>query len=101
MKKIINGKMYNTETAEVVASAGGGYAYNDFYWWSETIYRKKTGEFFMYGEGGAMSKYSHRCGDARSGGKEIYPVDEDYVRKWLEANCSADVYIGIFGEPEE
>ena len=55
MKKIINHKMYNTETAERLASSSNGYGYDDFRYMEEQLYRKKTGEFFLYGEGGALS----------------------------------------------
>ena len=54
MKKIINGKMYNTETAKYC----GGYEFSncgDFNYVCEELYQKKTGELFLYGEGGAMN----------------------------------------------
>ena len=57
MKKIINGKMYNTETAR----KRGEYEYSnrrDFNYVSEELFRKRTGEFFTAGEGGAASKYA-------------------------------------------
>lgn len=57
MKKIINKKSYDTETAKVVCS----YSYifsGDFQRVTETLYRKKTGEFFLHGVGGPASKYS-------------------------------------------
>lgn len=46
MKKIINGKMYNTETAEFIDSYESGYP-KDFAYVYEALYRKKTGEFFL------------------------------------------------------
>lgn len=100
MKKIINGKMYNTETAREVAC-----------WWNnmtgfdlvyKTLYIKRTGEFFMYCEGGARTKYSVRCGDNTwTGGSKIVPVTEDFAKSWLCNNDFDDEYIELFGEPEE
>ena len=55
MKKILGGKKYDTETACVVGNYGNGNS--GFGTCSETLYRKRTGEFFLYGEGGPMSKY--------------------------------------------
>jgi len=55
MKKIINGKRYDTETAQLIGSASYSNR-TDFRFWSEELYRKKTGEFFLYGEGGPASK---------------------------------------------
>lgn len=58
MKKIINGKMYNTETATELGDFWNGLSTSDFRNLSETLYRKKNGEFFLYGQGGAMTEYS-------------------------------------------
>ena len=52
MKQIINGKKYDTETAERLACEDAGLPVNDFAYWCEELYRKKTGEFFLHGEGG-------------------------------------------------
>ncbi len=48
MKKIINGKRYDTETAKLIGSDGYSNP-SDFNYWSEDLYQKKTGEFFLYG----------------------------------------------------
>lgn len=45
MKSIINGKMYNTETATEVATYRNGRSYSDFLYVEETLYRKKQGNF--------------------------------------------------------
>lgn len=59
MKKIIEGKMYNTETATYI----GRYrtdtmSRRDFRYLEEELYQKRTKEFFLCGEGGAMTKYA-------------------------------------------
>jgi len=101
MKKIINGKMYNTDTANQV----GWHGYSnrrDFCFFCETLYQKKTGEFFLHGEGGANSKYrtviSHNCW---GGGEKIIPMTDDEAREWVETYLDADTYVMLFGEPEE
>lgn len=48
MKKIINGKMYNTETAEKLTSWEHSYR-SQVDWYEEMLYKKKTGEYFLYG----------------------------------------------------
>ena len=57
MKTIINGRMYDTETAEKIAGWDNGIYGRDFRSCEETLYKKKTGEYFIYGSGGADSKY--------------------------------------------
>lgn len=102
MKKIINGRMYNTETAKFIACRDNGRSCSDFSYMEEALYRKRTGEFFLYGEGGAMSKYSVSYGDnSWGGGSEIIPLTEEKAKKWLERYADADIYIELFGEVEE
>ena len=102
MKKIINGRMYNTDTAKRLCSADNGGSCRDFSHWEEELYQKKTGEFFLYGEGGPASKYSRSCGQIEwCGGCDITPMTEQQAREWMEQNATADEYIEVFGEPEE
>ena len=69
---------------------------------SETLYRKRTGEFFLYGEGGPMSKYGVAYGDNEWGyGEEIRPLTVDEAKAWAEKHLDADEYEEVFGEVEE
>ena len=64
--------------------------------------RKKTGEFFLVGKGGAESKYAIEVQiNQYSGGESIIPISEEQARKWSERYLTVDEYIVIFGEPEE
>lgn len=102
MKKIINGKKYNTETAQRVGYWSNNYSCRDFNYCEETLYKKRTGEFFLHGEGNAMSKYNVSCGqNSWCGGQEIIPVTESEAREWVETHLNADEYEEIFGEVEE
>ena len=100
MKKIINGKKYDTDTARFLTSDGNGRS--DFSRCYEELYRKKTGEYFLYGSGGPMSKYSRAIDQNwQSGGEDIIPLTEAKARQWAEIHCTADEYEEIFGEVEE
>ena len=102
MNKVINGKRYNTDTAEEMGYASYGSGPRDFHYWSETLYRKQTGEFFIYGEGGPLSKYAETVGQNEwSGGEKIMPVSLEAAQKWAEENMDADEYEKIFGAVEE
>ena len=101
MKKIIDGRMYNTETATELGNFWNGLSARNFRYLSETLYRKKNGEFFLYGEGGAMTKYSQLFGNMSCGGEEIIPLTDEQAKHWAEKKLDADEYIEIFGEPEE
>ncbi len=101
MKKIIKGRLYNTDTARVVGGASHGYP-GDLGFWCEELHQKRTGEFFLYGEGGPMSKYARYCGQNQwAGGEEIIPLSLEEAKEWGEKYLSAEEYEEIFGACEE
>lgn len=102
MKKIIDGKVYNTDTAKELASWSSPGGCRDFSHYEETLYQKRTGEFFLYGLGGPMTKYAVSAGqNSWSGGSKIIPLSWDAARDWAEKHLDADDYEAIFGEISE
>lgn len=101
MKKIINGKLYNSETAKLLGEDSYSHP-GDLAYWSEELYQKRTGEYFLYGQGGPMSRYAQTTGQNEwSGGEQIQPLSVDAARKWAEKHLRADEYETIFGEITE
>ena len=82
MKKVINGKMYNTETAEKVGEWDNE-KYGSYDYYGEELYRKKTGEFFI-----------------KAWGVGIEPITEEEAKKWAE-RLTGEEYEKIFGPVEE
>ena len=101
MKKIINGKMFNTETAEKLGSWDNGFSGRDFQCCSESLYRTKKGVYFLAGEGGPMSKYAEPTGNSISSGSGIEVIIEEEARQWAEEKLSAAEYEKVFGKVEE
>lgn len=102
MKKIIKGKVYDTQTAKKLGCYENMQDVRNFNHFEEELYRKKTGEFFLYGNGGPASKYSRRVEqNTWSGGEDIIPLDFDNARAWAEENLDADDYEKIFGAVDE
>jgi hypothetical protein len=98
MKKIINGKLYNTDTAKQVGSCWWNEAQvGDFNSVNETMYVKKTGEYFIEGNGGANTKYAERDGNNWCSGSAIIPLSITAARKWAEEKLPADEYEREFG----
>lgn len=101
MKAIIEGRVYNTETATEL----GRYSRlspGDFNHVDEGLYRTKKGRYFLAGEGGAMTHYCRSCGsNSWCGGEKITPLEEYEAREWMETHCEVEEYIAAFGEPEE
>lgn len=101
MKRIIKNKVYDTDKAKCVGTWDNRQYTSDFGYCSEDLYRKKNGEFFLYGEGGPLSKYAKRYGDNVGYGKRITPLSYEAAQQWAEEHLDADQYIAIFGEPED
>jgi len=101
MNKIINGKKYDTDTATLIAEWSNNYSGSDFHYCQEELYRKRTGEYFLYGEGGSLSKYSKQFRNGSVGDCHIEPFSEKEAKEWAEEHCDGDTYIEIFGDVEE
>lgn len=84
MKKIINGKVYDTKTAKEIGYFNDQPTGNQ----QETLYRKRTGEFFV-------QHWDIWNGDC------INPISFKEAQKWLEDHGSAEQYAEVFGEPVE
>lgn len=82
MKKIINGRKYDTDTARKVCEweVDGHTA---------AVYRKETGEYFWWREPSWL------------GGAAICPMCEEIARGYCEKHMSVDDYEAEFGEVEE
>jgi hypothetical protein len=99
MKRVIEGKVYNTETATEIATWSNHYFPNDFHYCEETLYRTKKGAWFIAGEGGALSKYSRPCGSNGScGGDGLEPISAKEAMEWLEQHEFTDELEEHFAE---
>ena len=59
MKKVINGALYDTKTAKLL----GEDSYSnpgDFHYWTEQLYRTKSGKYFLHGTDGEFYKITSR-----------------------------------------
>lgn len=101
MKKIINGKRYDTETAEEIGFWSTERSVTDFSYCEETLYRKRTGEFFIHGGGGARTKYAKEEYGMYGCGEAIVPLTEDEAKTWVEQKLDADTYEALFPVEDE
>ena len=90
MKKIINYKKYDTETATKISEWRRGRRFDKVH---ECLYRKKTGEYFLYGEGGAKSKYRKSIGtNWWSGSERIIPMTTEEAKTWGSEHMDEEAY---------
>ena len=91
MRKIIDKKIYDTETATMLASMSNGRHATDFTYYEAALYQTKKGNLFLFEEGGAMSKMSVYLGNNSTGGSaDIRALDKyeayEILATWQDNN---------------
>jgi len=71
MKRIIEGKTFNTETAEFVCQVPCSAYPGDFGWHDTGLYQSPKGRFFLAGRGNARSMWHRAVGNAFAPGEGI------------------------------
>lgn len=86
MKKIIDGKKYDTTTAtEICVGFFGNFSCKKV-----TLYRKQNGEFFEHHE---LNEFGFR--------EWIVPLSKTEAMEFAEQEMSVDEYESVFGEVSE
>lgn len=99
MNKVINGKRYDTDAAELIGEKTNGNLPGEIEYYCETLYRKKrANEYFLHIEGGANSRAARRVGESWVSGELIEPLEHEAAKEWAEKNLTADEYESSFGE---
>lgn len=96
MKKIIQGRTYNTDTATLVMEWSAGGCSSDRYWEETGLYQTRSGHFFLAGEGGPSTVWATNDGNNNWGtGSGILPISPKEAlermakRKWTEEELRA------------
>lgn len=92
MHKIINGKKYDTQTAQYIGHWSNGRSDGDYI--GIDLYRKKTGEYFaakQFGEFVSDIFYT----------EQIVPMALDEAREWAESHLDPEEYEAEFGTVED
>lgn len=82
MKKIINGKLYNTETAILLTDERR--SLHDFYRTSESLYVTRNGNYFIHGQSSAGGRYETMSGTTHGFGEMLIGLSVEDVHAWLE-----------------
>lgn len=89
MKKVIDGKRYDTKAALMLGEADnlgrGVDSTTDFGYWEAGLYRTEKGNYFLSGQGGPMSMFSRSVGqNSTSGGEGIIPMSKEEAFAWAQ-----------------
>jgi hypothetical protein len=76
MQKIICKKVYDTATSELVKKVTFGW-YGDPTGYEESLYKTESGSFFLYTNGGELSKYTK---------ENITRMSAEKAQVWLQNN---------------
>lgn len=91
MKKTLDGKTYNTETAIPLANWDNRENYGDYRFENQVLYVTKKGAYFIHGRGGGGTDWGTNNGNARCGGQGIEPISKDEALRWCEKYGAEDV----------
>lgn len=101
MKRVIDGKVFNSATAEYVADVAFGAA-GDFKHWSETLYKSPGGRFFLEYCGGPLSRYAvDRGPHLVYGSSGLRLLDNDEALGWCEEHDVDPDVVARFFDLEE
>ncbi|ODT72368.1 MAG: hypothetical protein ABS75_04480 [Pelagibacterium sp. SCN 63-23] len=93
MKKIIDGKRYDTDTAELICLLSCDAYAGAWDWHCTTLYRTKNGAYFLegFGEGGSMwGRKLYDCNEYVSG-EGLRVLTSEEALHILEENDETDV----------
>ena len=96
MKKMINGKRYDTETARYIGSCSSDYSVTNPRYFEESLYLKRTGEFFFFFLGGGMSRYATGVSGSMTGNEKIIPISSEEARRWGKKHLEVEKYEEVF-----
>ncbi len=99
MKKIINGKRYDTEKSTIVGEYSFS-SFGDFNYISEGLYvTPRSKSYFLAGEGGANTRYRQTVSqNTWAGGEIIQPMSKEDAFAWAQEYLSADEVEAFFSD---
>lgn len=101
MKRIINGKTYNTETATLICDTSNEYSRSDFQFEDSDLYVTKKGAYFIAGSGGCLNRFARSVSNGWVGDNGIIPISREDALTECEKHGSTDDIEGFFADMVE
>ncbi|MZQ99546.1 MAG: hypothetical protein GT601_17910 [Acidaminobacter sp.] len=102
MKQIVYGKLYDTDSATLLAKWQNNFSEDDIEFFGEELYKTCRGSYFLVETSSGLEFESTEY-ESKQKGKEpelttrIKPISAIEAKNWCEDNVSSDDYINIFG----
>jgi len=102
MRKVIDGKVYDTKTADFVCDISPpGSNRGDFRFEDTGLYKSPKGTFFIAGEGGPLSRWAQAEGqNGRRSGEGLQLLEIEAAKVLCQQHGSVEDFTEAFGEPE-
>jgi len=100
MKRVIDGKTYNTDTAEIICDTGNEAYSSDFRCENSDLFMTRKGAYFLAGRGGALSRFAVPDGNGYRGGAGVIPLSRDEAFAEIQrcAGYDADLITNYFSD---
>jgi len=100
VKKIIKGRLCDTDTAHKIGVWDNG-QYGSLEYASETLYRTRSGQFFIHVKGESRSMYAKSVDlGSWTAGESIFLMSFDSAKEWAEEHLTKGEYNLHFEIPE-
>ena len=97
-ERIINGKQYDIETAKCLGGWDNGYSHEtDIEWYSANLYRKESGEYFLYVDGNDTDELQALYGKHYHDNLIYIPLAEKEAQEWAKCYLTERHILQIFG----
>lgn len=99
MKRVIDGRIYDTAVAEPVHRWDNGRLDDDLHFEEAILYRTPKGAYFVCGAGGPLTDYAERVDSSTmTAGIDLWAVDKDQAIEWLENRGGHEALVDLFVE---
>jgi hypothetical protein len=96
MRRIIEKRVYDTEVSVYIADNWNGLMQEDDRYCEERLYKTKKGNYFLYGSGGPLSKYSKTIGNKILGITILIPLTIEEAYDWLKTHNETEAIEEFF-----
>lgn len=100
MKRVIDGRRYDTDTAEFLCDlTPASHNINDFKYENTSLYRTQRGAYFLSGSGHGLTRWARKMPDGGYGyGEGIIPLDDREALRVLENEAEDELIEKYFGD---
>jgi hypothetical protein len=97
MRRVINGKRYDTDQASLIHQWDNGKYVSDFHYRSKDLYRTAKGAWFLHHVGGAFTDMGRPVGNnGRGGSADIEPISDADAQAFLESHGGDEIMVEYF-----